>query len=210
MSEPLPWVYHFTHVTNLPSVIEHGLLSDTLASNLLETEIGNRTIKAQRARRAVPIPPGGVVADYVPFYYATRSPMMYAIHRGNVETYTDGCDRLVYLRVSLDRLLAWHPAVVGTDRNAVLATASFVSGFTAMLKAVDWPLMKARQWANTHEDPDRRERRQAECLAHRHVPWELVGGIGVKTEPVAAEVRASLARLGRTGIDVLVRPDLYF
>ena len=48
----------------------------------------------------VPIGPGGAVSDYVLFYFAPRSPMMYAIHRGNVPTYGElgtGIDYLVRL-----------------------------------------------------------------------------------------------------------------
>jgi len=37
-----------------------------------------------------------VVADYVPFYYAPRSPMMSAISNGKVSVYTSNQD-LIYL-----------------------------------------------------------------------------------------------------------------
>ncbi len=61
------------------------------------TDVGNQGIKARRSRRAVPVGPGGVVADYAPFYFAPRSPMMFAIEHGNVPTYSSGCDELIYL-----------------------------------------------------------------------------------------------------------------
>ena len=104
MTSSLHSILHFTRVEHLPLIVEHGLLSDARVAKHLQVEIGNRGIKAQRARRAVPVPPGGVVADYVPFYSAPRSPMMFAIHCGNVPTYTAGCDRLIYLVTSLERL----------------------------------------------------------------------------------------------------------
>ena len=95
MSRPQPtFVVHFTSVDHLGSIATEGLLADTgaQAQGVLEVEIGNTDIKARRARREVPVAPNGVVADYVPFYFAPRSPMMYSIHRGNVPTYQDGCD----------------------------------------------------------------------------------------------------------------------
>jgi len=45
----------------------------------------------------VPLAPYGCVADYVPFYFAPRSPMLYKLHKGGVPNYTGGQDPLVYL-----------------------------------------------------------------------------------------------------------------
>lgn len=203
-------VYHFTRVEHLATITEHGLLSDTLAKDVLQLEVGNQGIKAQRARRLVPVPPGGVVADYAPFYYGPRSPMMFAIHKGNVPTYSDGCDRLVYLITTLEALLVARLPVIGTDRNAVLDFARFSADATEVVAMVDWPLMRARYWSNTEDDPDRRERRQAECLVHQRVPWVLISDVAAKSESVASEVRTVLAGTSDTPVRVHVRPDLYF
>ena len=69
-------LYHFTHLSNLASVAEHGIFCDTdvEGSHRLTTEVGQQGIKAKRRHRRVPIEPGGIVADYVPFYFAARSP----------------------------------------------------------------------------------------------------------------------------------------
>ena len=92
MQRPTPTpVMHFTRVEHVVDMIEHGLLSDNeaQAEGLLQVEVGNTGIKDRRTRRVVTIPPGGTVADYVPFYYAPRSPMMFSIHCGNVPTYDE-------------------------------------------------------------------------------------------------------------------------
>ena len=79
-------VFHFTHIDNLSTIVREGLHCDSTVkgSGLLQQEVSNQDIKSMRRAREVPIPPGGVVADYVPFYFAPRSPMMYAIHMRNV------------------------------------------------------------------------------------------------------------------------------
>ena len=125
---------HFTHVDHLVAVAQHGLLSDTVARacGLLTNEVGNREIKERRRRRVVPIAPGGVVADYVPFYFAPRSPMMYSIHRGNVPEYPDGIEPLVYLVTTIERLFVLGCAVLTTDRNAVLGYAEFHRGLDSL------------------------------------------------------------------------------
>lgn len=69
--------------------MEHGLRSDSLviAEGSLTVDVGKDNIKEGRRRRTVPIGPGGVVADYVPFYFAPRSPMLFTIDKGSVPQY---------------------------------------------------------------------------------------------------------------------------
>jgi hypothetical protein len=211
MAAPSPArVLHFTHLDHLRAVVQHGLLSDTTAQEkgLLSVEIGNREIKARRRRRPVPLPPGGTGADYVPLYFAPRSPMLYAIHRGNVPEYSGGTDPLVYLVTTVERLLDLGCTVLTTDRNAVLDFATFRQGASG-LDEIDWQLMKATMWNNTVEEPDRMERRMAECLVHRVVPWEAFTEMHVRTEARRAQGEAVLKSMGaRT--PVRVRPDWYF
>jgi hypothetical protein len=57
---------------------------------------------------------------------------------------------------------------------------------------IDWPLIRARHWANTESDLDRLRRRQAEFLIHRFVPWELVNGIGVFDDDILEQVEGIL------------------
>jgi len=71
---PTP-LYHFTSVDHLALIIERGLLCDADA-DVVTVKVGNRGIKDRRRRSQGPTGPGATVADYVPFYYAPRSPML--------------------------------------------------------------------------------------------------------------------------------------
>lgn len=82
MSVPQPIrLFHFTRLEHLDSIARDGLCCDADAhqAERLVVEIGHVDIKERRRRRAVPTGPGGVVSDYVPFYYAERSPVLFAI-----------------------------------------------------------------------------------------------------------------------------------
>lgn len=181
-------VFHFTHLNNLATIASFGLQcdADVQLTDRLRQEVGNREIKSMRRSREVPVPPGGVVADYVPFYFAPRSPMMYAIARGNVPTYQNGCDDVVYLCSTLGRLRAAGAPVILTDRNAVLETAGFASSADDL--AIDWPLMHERYWHDTPEHPDRREKRTAECLVYRLVEPSAIAAVVTRTDAVAGRV----------------------
>jgi hypothetical protein len=211
--QPTP-VTHFTHVTHLSTVVEQGLLSDAAAhdAGVLAIEVGDLGIKDRRRGREVPVPPGGTVADYVPFYFAPRSPMMFSISKGNVPSYQGSTARLIYLVTSLERLHGTGHDVVLSDRNAVYAYADFRVFDPADPiddDFIDWGLMGQRDWYNTDAEPQRKERRMAEALVHERVAWEVITQIGTQSEIVAAEVRAILAA-ARSNIPVNVRPGWYF
>lgn len=212
MSRPVPTpIVHFTHIDHLATVVEHGLLSDSAASaaGLLGMEVGNREIKDRRRRRQVPVPPGGVVADYAPFYFAPRSPMIFAISRGAVPEYQDGTEALLYLVTTVERLHEAGLVPVFTDRNAVLDITQFATNLATLDGLVDWTLMQATYWYNTPEEPDRRERRMAECLVHQLVPWQAFGSIVTKNEERKAQVESILAGFDAT-IRVEAQPNWYF
>ena len=79
--------YHFTHVSNLARILRDGeLRSDSVVSHSgrLSVEVGDPEVKAKRRLFVVPVPPGGVLADYVPFYFAPRSPTMFRAASGRV------------------------------------------------------------------------------------------------------------------------------
>lgn len=211
MRRPVPTkVFHFTHMEHLPRIVERGLVSDKIAERemVVTREVGNRGIKEARRSPAVPVAPGGVVADYVPFYFAARSPMMYAIHKGGVPEYTEGIDPLVYLVSDIDGLIQTGHDVVTTDRNAAIRFAAFATGLQGLNDDVDWQLMQQTMWNNTPEEPDRRERRMAECLVHDAVRWEAFTEIHVRTEARRGQARKLLK--ATPAPPVHVTPTMYF
>ena len=172
-------LFHFTHLDNLESIARRGLLADNrMPEDGFKTEVGEPSIKERRRERAVPCGPRGVVADYVPFYFAARSPMLFSIHAGNVPTYEGGQDDIVYLVSRIERIVELGLPFVFTNRNAVLGSAAFSDDIARLDdEFVDWELMRQKMWDNTAEEPDRKQRRMAEFLVHRQVPWEALLGV---------------------------------
>jgi hypothetical protein len=203
-------IYHFTHIDHLANIARLGLLSDSIAQEraIITNEVGNQEIKTRRRESLVSAGPEGRVSDYVPFYFAPNSPMMYAISRGNVPTYSEGTSPLVYLVADFDEVLAEGCQVVTTDRNAVLRYAKFFEGDSGIDDSIDWDLMGATWWNNTDEEPDRKEKRMAECLVHRSLPFSLIGEIHVRSAARKAQLVEAL------GVDysemIRVTPRWYF
>lgn len=102
--------------------------------------------------------------------------MLFAIESGGVAGYDGGTEDIVYVVSSVERLGEHGCPLVFTDRNAVLATTKFTEDQAELDSLVDWDLMSATMWRKTENDPDRPERRSAECLAHHKVPWSAFLG----------------------------------
>jgi ssDNA thymidine ADP-ribosyltransferase, DarT len=202
------WLYHFTHVDNLPGIIAGGLVADGCGPAMV-IECAEPSIKQRRRKLPVPIGPGGVVADYVPFYFAARSPMLYRIFRGGVESYQRSQQELVHLMTRVSRVEALGLKWVATDRNAAVEPGRFVNEVPELANHIDWEVMVAQQWANTTEDGSRMQRRMAEFLVHQRVPWDAFTHVVTCSDTVAETVRELVAEQAHTP-GVVVRPGWYF
>ncbi|NQT12398.1 MAG: DUF4433 domain-containing protein [Planctomycetes bacterium] len=137
---------------------------------------------------------GGVLHDYVPFYFAPRSPMLYVIHRGRVEGYQGGQRPVIYLVADAQSVAAADTGFVFTDGHAIMAVSNFYDDLM-QLGNVPWAVMKSRMWNDTDRVPDRKRRRQSEFLVHRFIPWPLMRGAAVFSEPMRRQVEAILDQL---------------
>ncbi|MBI4230343.1 MAG: DUF4433 domain-containing protein [Planctomycetes bacterium] len=204
-------LYHFTHIRNLPGIVGAGRIDCDAEAGSHPGErisIAHPHLKERGARRPVPIPPGGTLADYARFYFASRSPMLAAIAYGGVEGYRQGQDPIVYLCSSVGAVMQAGLRWVATDVHAALALAEFFSDADALQRKVDWGAMERKYWRATEEDPSLPERRQAEFLVHRSLPWTLVDEIGVRTAGMKREVEGILGGVGHRP-PVSVRPGWY-
>ena len=211
MTRPVPTlVCHFTDEANLPGIVTNGLLADTAVGDNLQREAGKPGIEARRRERAVPVGRyQGFVGDYVPFYFAPRSPMMYVISRGQVPEYGSDLASLVYLVSSVEQLFDLGHEPVFTRRNAVLANAEFIHDVGKLDDHVDWPLMNAHMWNDTDEDTDRKARRMAECLVHGRVDWAAFHEIGVFDDAARTRLARTLTTLN-ADTPVVVHRDWYY
>ena len=70
-------IWRIVHRDNLPWVLDNGLHCGNGGAHATSwTSIGNPELIDKRARHPVPVPPGGVLNDYVPFYFTPFSPML--------------------------------------------------------------------------------------------------------------------------------------
>jgi hypothetical protein len=204
-------IYHITHLDNLAGILaEQGLWSDVERArrSLNPRNIAYEHIKQRRLHRPVPVGPGGVVADYVPFYFCSRSPMLYAIHTQQIPNYPGGQAEILHLAALAESVAARPLPFVFSDGHAEMEISNFYTDL-ARLDQVDWGVVNNWSWRNTAADNDRKRRKQAEFLVQGFFPWDLVAEIGVSDAAQKSQVEAVIAHMFYKPI-VNVRPKWYY
>jgi hypothetical protein len=182
-----------THIQNLPSIINAGCLyCDKQAQARQARSIAYVNFKEKRRIKPVPVPPEGVIADYVPFYFAPCSPMLFAIHMGYVDASLTQSE-IVYLTTTIEAIVDAGKPFVFTDRHPLSPLARFGNDLNQLDNYVAWNVMQSSYWYDTPEYPDRKSRRQAEFLVHHAVEWTLVQEIGVYDQARLQQVNEFLA-----------------
>lgn len=204
-------LYHLTHIANLATIVAKGGLgspNELRSRRIGYTSIAHREIQGRRVSKAIPCGPGGVVHDYVPYFFAPRPPMLLALQKGNVLEFGGSQADIVYLVTTVETVLADGRAYVFTDGHAVMAVTEFFDD-VAQLDRVDWQVMRSRHWAATPDDPDRQRRRQAEFLVHGSCPWRLIQELGVANQQMRERVVQEIAMAGHKP-EVVVHPEWYY
>ncbi|MBV9867534.1 MAG: DUF4433 domain-containing protein [Abitibacteriaceae bacterium] len=201
-------LYRVTHLSNLASIAQEGLLP----FNLLQQRcIEHRSIAfqhLQERRHKITTPLGGTLHDCVPWSFAARPPMLYTVARGGLADSVRQED-IVHLVTSVGRVQQANLPFVFTDGHPLSDFSVFSTDIDKLPHVLDWEVLKSLHWHNTEDDPDRKRRRQAEFLIQSIVPWRIVAGIAVRTEATKQSVETALVQTDYRP-KVLVLPEWYY
>nr|WP_315468498.1 DarT ssDNA thymidine ADP-ribosyltransferase family protein [uncultured Undibacterium sp.] len=160
--------YHFTSLENLESIIDNGLFSTNqkIARGISHVNVAEEGIQRRRAQMQVPGSNGRCVHDYVPFYFAKKTPMQLAVlHKKNVDQ-----QFIIYLAVSI-ALLETRSGAFFTNASANTdISPNFYCGNSQsdQLDLLDWQTIDSNSWR--YIDDNQRHRKMAELLLPDHVP----------------------------------------
>jgi len=203
-------VFRITHIANVPWILDHGLhCRNSPERDPAFREIGNPELIEKRAGREVPLPPGGLLSDYIPFYFTPYSPMLYNIITGYAGMMKTPAEEIVILASSLQRVAELGLSFVFSDRHAYLKTAAFSNSLTDLPSLIDWSLIRSRDFRRDPENPERFERYQAEALIHRHLPVAGLLGLACQNPAVAGRIQGALDSRA-IQFKIVIKPDWYF
>ena len=199
-------IYHITDIANLPGILATGGLHSDVAliqaGGPVET-IGYRHIKERRMTRyRVECADNRFVGEFVPFYYCSRSPMLYTINRGSTER-PAGCQTtIVHLVSSVQIGLNLGRAWALSDGNAGSGYADFFAD-VAMLERLNWDSISTNQWKN------KMHAKMAEFLVADFFPWTAIQGVGCQNAVIADQV-GKLLKDRPHQPKIIVKPSWYY
>ena len=190
-------LYYITHIDNLPSILEKGILSHERIENeqLQPARIYNTDIVNRRKEKSTPDQKS--LWRYANLYFQPRNPMMYRV------VHEKGPKNLVV--VSVAKEILHTSGVFIADGNAANAPTQFYFPANGLkMLQQQWKIVQ-NEWWNTLDGSKRKI--MAECLVPDSVAPEFINSIYVPDE----ETRGSISRkVGSRSISIIPEPKMFF
>lgn len=190
---------HMTHIDNLLSILDNGLLSHNNCSCNRKRDISNQGVNARR-ERLEPIY-HRKVHDYVPFYLNVKNSMLYVVQK-------QYGDKIVILGYSPDIL--FEKDILFTDRNAATNAVIFTD---TCYRLGDKSFIDMDRVFNIHKESWNKELKhimQAEILIPEKV-GQFLSAIYVQNEVRKNVIEDEYGDLLEDkGIEVIVNKEMFF
>ena len=190
-------LYYITHINNLPSILEKGILSHEKIEkeHVQSTRIYNTDIVNRRKEKSPPDQKS--LWSYANLYFQARNPMMYRV------VHEKGAKDLAV--VSVAKKILQTPNVFITDGNAANDPTQFYFPSNGLkMLGQQWKIVQ-NEWWNTLDGSKRKI--MAECLVPNSVSPEFINSVYVADE----ETRSRLSGMvGYRSISVIPEPKMFF
>jgi hypothetical protein len=200
------YLYRLTHIDNLPHILVNGLTHwSSLNANPNYRPIGDSSLIGTRKGRVIPF--GKPLGDYLPFYFAKRTPMLYVIQNGYNNVPRQAPTDLVYCVTSVEQVInLQHPFIYTNGHATDVFTQFFDNTRIGELDSLlDWNAIRTTDWKN-EGDLDLKRRMQAEFLLEGDLPFSSILGFLVHDEAA----RQKMIAFGFSPDRVHLKPDFYF
>jgi hypothetical protein len=203
-------IFRIVHINNIEYLLRHGMFTYNHAhADPNYINIGDTSLISKRQVYPVKIdPPGGLLGEYIPFYFGALSPMLLKIKDGHGGITKRPQSDIVYIVCKIDDVIAHCQDWFFTDGHAKIDITETYNDLE-MLTEVDWNIVGTKWWRPIDEDMDRMRRKQAEFLIKNHVSVNCINCIIVFNEEKRILVKEIVENLG-LNIHILVNPNNQF
>lgn len=205
------FLYRMVHWQNVEYILRNGLCCrehENADPNYIN--IGHRQLISDRHNYPVKLEGAGNLGEYVPFYFAGHSPMLYLIMNGYQGVTKRSQKDIVYIVCKYEVIGQSDLEYIFTDRNAKIQIAKFYNE-PGDLEKLNWNIIQSKDWKNDESNLSRQDFKQAEFLIKSHVPTKYIYALVVKNEERKLYFEELLSKLA---LDVKVfidtRGKLYY
>lgn len=200
------YLYRMIHIENIPHVLEYGITHrNSTSANLNFVPIGDNSLINRR--NTYILNNGSILGDYIPFYFGTRSPMLYVIQHGFNGVSKTNPENIIYCVTSITKIIDSEIEFIFTDGHAIdsFSTEYSKDQINNIDNLIDYNAINAFDWKDEN-DLDKKRRKEAEFLLSQDLPPSYILGYICYNEN-------SKSKLLEYGIDVnkiVVKPNCYF
>lgn len=196
IGRPVKSLYYITHLDNVPSILERGILSHSRVEQegIPFTHLYDDRIVARRHDRV--IAEGKSLWEYANLFFQPRNPMLFRVIAEKQK------DNLAIL--ALKRQLLALPGVLIATGNAASHLSRILpanEGLAALAEIR--PILESEWWK---EEDGSKRKIMAECLVPDAVPPDYIHSIYVASERAADALQTKLPRK----IEIIREPAMFF
>jgi len=165
-------IFRIVHIKNIPWMLDNAIHSqNSKKQDPNYIQIGNPELILKRKNRPVDTAPGGVLGDYIPFYFTPYSMMMFNIITGHNVAMQKKED-LVILVSSMHKIAENKIPFLFTNQHGYLSDTIYYNDLSK-LDDIDWQILRMRDFKYDVDDPAKQARYQAEALVIMNYPKSL-------------------------------------
>ncbi|WP_206743174.1 DUF4433 domain-containing protein, partial [Chryseobacterium sp. Leaf394] len=165
-----------THIENIPHILQYGIThknSNNYNNNYVP--IGDNSIIS--TRNHFKLNSGKTIGDYIPFYFATRTPMLYVIQKGFNGVLPTKPEEIIYCVTSIQQILNSDLNFIFTDGHANnhLTSEFSKNQISNAENILDFNAISSRDWIDEN-DLDKKRKKEAEFLLENDLPLDSILG----------------------------------
>jgi|LauGreDrversion4_2_1035121.scaffolds.fasta_scaffold280555_2 hypothetical protein len=211
-------IFHMTAIDNLPKIFASGGL---LAKNMLSRNNVDYTNVAyediQDVWHRITLLNGNNLHDYVPFHFAPRSPMLFAIADGIIANCTTKQEDMIYFVSYVENFT--NDDFIFCDHHPIMQPTVAWYNNLSDLNQLDWDIFFERprlgEYAQFWQDrsdnvrwANRKSKRQAEFLIYNKVDLTNIVGFAVMNEKIKQKLGVLCTEFG-IGLPTVIKKEWY-
>lgn len=200
------YLFRITHIDNIEHILLYGIThKNSENANLNYKSIGDNTLISTRNKYL--FNNSKSLGEFIPFYFAYRTPMLYVITKGFNGVIPTPSEDIIYCVTSVQKILDSNIDFIFTDGHAVDSFSRQYSkeDISDLENILDYSAINDKNW-KSEDDLDKKRRKEAEFLLECDLPPEYLLGFICYNQK--AKTTVEMLNLGN--YKIVVRPDYYF